>query len=124
MYENNRKCCTWSAITHQSPACKAAELAGAVRSALDPWDTGAGAGEGAGAGGRARADKGRTRAEPEARALVQAAEQILQEADSQAGGFGRAPKFPHRTALEFCFALGGVSAMRRPPFTWAGPSST
>lgn len=103
---------------------QAAELARAVRRGLDPWDAGAaegaeagdravsgqgaragrgGAGQGARVGERGGAGKVRRRVQPGARALVHAVEQLLQEADSHAGGFGRAPKFPHPTALELLF---------------------
>ena len=58
---------------------------------------------------------------PSAQALVQAAEALLSAADGQAGGFGRAPKFPHATGLELLWRVawrfGHEGARRHLAFT-------
>ncbi|HEY8498752.1 MAG TPA: thioredoxin domain-containing protein, partial [Limnochordales bacterium] len=70
---------------------QALRLAEVVREVLDPLRARAAARQ----GGEAGAGAG-----PTAEALVAAAEALLQQADTEAGGFGGAPKFPHPTGLE------------------------
>ena len=84
---------------------QAGRLAEAVRQVLEPlaaaqrvgWPEGP---SGEAGDGLARGDAAGRGSAPSARALVAAAEALLHQADAEAGGFGRAPKFPHATGLE------------------------